>query len=417
MIFKLGPGNTSSRSLPNNNCLLVLCFLIFLIGGCLNNNVKDDNGSNYSIYTLGKDGKNYITLYNTLDSGLLKPESDGMMVEDLKIKRNMIVKNHFFYRLSTQTALFSKYEVSTGAVTPIAELTLKDFTIENYTWISTDTLLLTGLNFSGYNQPKYALINTANMSIIAQGKMGVPVPSGIFGTLSIGFVEKQDNHLLVGYTYHVTQGLSNFKTSDTLYVSKVSYPEMKLLSTDKDLRSTYPGGQNMIQSYTFLDENGDYYFVTCNGIAMGNRPEIPSGIFRIKKGQSTVDKDYFFNITASTIQNHPYGMWYLGQDRVIIRTERKDLFKGLSDHYRVAQFEFYVLNLKTKGIVKLNLPLDKGTRKECVLVQDNIAYIAVNSSKEGNFIWMYDLCDGSLKKGLQLAGNADYILRIDRLQD
>ena len=142
--------------------------------------------------------------------------------------------------------------------------------------------------------------------------------------------------------------------------------------------------------------------------------EIKSGIFRIKKDQSVID-NYFFNISESIIKNHAYGMWPLGGNKAIIRTERKDLFKDLNDHYKVAQFEFYVLDLQTKVIKKLNLPLDKGTRKQCVIVQNGIAYIAINSAKEGNFIWLYDIQKESLKKGLQLAGNTDYILRIDTL--
>lgn len=385
------------------------------MSSCLETKKTNKKPSIYSLYILDKDGKSFLIQNNTLDSGIVIPENDGVLLGDFKLGRNMIVKNHFFYRLSTKTGLFSKYKIDSGALITSSALHLKDFNIENYNWISADTLLLVGLNVSGYNQPKFALVNTKNMKIIAQGKMGIPVPSGNFSTLSIGFVMEKNGQIFVGYTYHVSQGMSNFKTSDTLYVSKLSFPDMNLLSTGKDIRSTYPGGQNTVQSYTFLDEKGDYYFISCTGIAMGNRPEIPSGIFRIKKGQSSIDKDYFFNISASKIKNHPYGMWYLGHNKVIIRTERKDLFEGQSDHYSTAQFEFYVLDLNTKAITKLNLPLDKGTRRECVLVQQDVAYIAVNSDKEGNFIWMYNMSNGSLKKGLQLAGNTDYILRIDKL--
>jgi hypothetical protein len=39
----------------------------------------------------------------------------------------------------------------------------------------------------------------------------------------------------------------------------------------------------------------------------------------------------------------------------------------------------------------------------------------VNSSTEGNFIWIYNIRTGSLKKGLELAGNTDFILRMDKL--
>ena len=108
-------------------------------------------------------------------------------------------------------------------------------------------------------------------------------------------------------------------------------------------------------------------------------------------------------------------MWSLGHQQVIVRAERKDLFTGLGDHYSKAHFEFYVADLAHHTLRKLDLPLDKGTRRECVIVKDDIAYISLNSSTEGNFIWQYNIRTGTLKKGLQLAGDTDFILRIDRL--
>jgi hypothetical protein len=190
---------------------------------------------------------------------------------------------------------------------------------------------------------------------------------------------------------------------------------MSTLGTQKETRSTYPGGINTVQSYSFYDEQGDFYFMSCPGIALGNRPDLHTGIFRIRENALQTDPEYFFDISASGINNHAYGLWYLGHGKAIIRSERKDLYKGLGDHYSTAHFEFYVLDLKAQTVKKLDLPLDKGTRRECVIVEKGIAYIAVNSTKEGNFIWLYDIRTGTLRKGLQLAGDTDFIMRIDRL--
>ena len=391
---------------------LYVFIIILLATGCADK--KKDVQANYSLYVLAKDGTNHMIQTNTLDSGMLKPEADGISLETVQMDRNIIVKNHNYYYLDPRTASFSKFKIGSNLMKTSSAVQLQDFTIENFSWLKGDTLLLTGLNISGYNQPKFVLLNTANMEVIAKGDLDIPKPSGKFGTMSLGFVEKRNDQIFIGYTYHVSQDISNFETSDTLYVSQLRYPQMNLLNTEKDTRSTYPGGQNTVQPSSFSNDKGDYYFITCPGIAMGNRPEIKSGIFRIKKDQSVIDT-YFFNISESIIKNHAYGMWYLGGNKAIIRTERKDLFKDLNDHYKVAQFEFYVIDLQTKAIKKLNLPLDKGTRKQCVIVQNGIAYIAVNSAKEGNFIWLYDIQKDSLKKGLQLAGNTDYILRIDTL--
>jgi len=373
-------------------------------------------GKNYSMYILGKDGKEYIVETNSLDSGKILPEQQGAMLDAKAMDRDIIVKDGSYYHLNRKKAKLSKYNVQKDSLHTVASIPLKDFSIENYLWVGKDSLLLTGLDIKGFKQAKYVLIETGKMDLLSSGSLAIPQPSGKLTSMSIGFVELRKNHLFVGYTYHQQLSSSNYTTSDTTYIAELGYPQMNLLKIDKDTRSTYPGGINTVQSYSFNDEHNNYYFMSCPGIALGNRPDRPSGIFRIKAGDESLDKDYFINISSSLINNHAYGMWYIGNNKAIIRSERKDLFKGLGDHYSTAHFEFYLIDLAAARVIKkLNLPLDKGTRRECIIVKDNMAYIAVNSSTQGNFIWIYNPKTDDLKKGLELAGNTDFIMRIDKL--
>ena len=367
------------------------------------------------MYILGKDGKEYLLETDSLNSGSVRPEKEGALLDGDVMDRDIIVHQGYYYHLSRKKASFEKYKLNGNTLTLLAAMPLRDFSIENYNWMANNTLLLTGLNKTDYTQVKYSSVNTDKMQQIATGEINIPHPSGKFTSVSIGFAELRKDKMLLGYTYNEQLSSSNYSTSDTTYVATIQYPEMRLIKTDKDTRSTSPGGTNTIQSYSFNDEQGNYYFMSCPGIALGNRPELPTGIFRINAAQETIDKSYFFDISGSVIQNHAYGIWYLGHHKAIIRSERKDLFKGLSDHYSTAHFEFYVLDLQKKEIKKLNLPLDKGTRRECVIVKGDLAYIAVNSTLNGNYIWSYTISNGILKKGLQLAGDTDFIMRIDEL--
>lgn len=397
---------------------LLPCLLIFFFcASCNQNNHQDLSPSKkkYSMYILGKDGKEYLLETDSLNSGSVRPEEEGALLDGDVMDRDVIVHQGYYYHLSRKKASFEKYKLNGSKLTLLAAMPLKDFSIENCNWIAKDTLLLTGLNKSDYTQVKYISVNTDKMQQLTAGEINIPRPSGKYTSVSIGFVELKKDKMLLGYTYNEQLSSSNYSTSDTTYVAAIKYPQMQLIKTDKDTRSTSPGGTNTIQSYAFNDEQGNYYFMSCPGIALGNRPELPTGIFRINAGQETIDKAYFFDISGSVIQNHAYGIWYLGNHKAIIRSERKDLFKGLSDHYSTAHFEFYVLDLLKKEIKKLNLPLDKGTRRECVIVKDNLAYIAVNSTLNGNYIWIYNISNGTLKKGLQLAGDTDFIMRADQL--
>jgi len=404
---------------PAKTAALLLCSLMLYccLLSCHQEEKEDLNPSKkkYSIYILAKDGKEYLLETDSLATGAIKPENQGALLNGEVMDRDVIVHEGYYYHLNRKKASFEKYKVNGKQLTIVATMPLNDFSIENCQWIAGDTLLLTGLNKSNYTQVKYIKLNAAKMTRISDGELNIPRPSGKFSSISIGFTQLLKDKFLIGYTYNQQLSSSNYSTSDTSYLSVLTYPEMRLIKTDKDTRSTSPGGINTIQSYTFNDEKGNYYFMSCPGIALGNRPELPTGIFRINKGEQAPDKSYFFNISGSVIQNHAYGIWYLGNHKAIIRSERKDLFKGLNDHYSKPHFEFYVIDLLTKDIKKLDLPLDKGTRRECVIVEGNLAYIAVNSTLKGNYIWIYNISTGILKKGLQLAGDTDFIMRTDRL--
>lgn len=398
-----------------------ICFysLIILLMACFfscstSSDTIDAKPGKYSFYILAKNGKDYIVKADSLNKGIIYPEKQGVLLNDKEFDRDLIVKDNFYYRIDRRSPYFSKYKIEQKSYKKIDSILTKDFSIENYYWIGKDTLLLTGLSKPAFSHAKYILLKTNKLAIISQGDIDIPAPVEKFSSMSIGFAERRGKQLLVGYTYHQQLGSANYTTSDTTYITSLTYPQMKAIKTDKDTRSTHPAGTNLVQNYTFNDEAGNFYYMSCPGIALGNRPDLPTAVFRIKKGESAADRNYFFN-TSEAIKNHAYGIWYLGNNKAIIRCERKDLFKDLSDHYSTAHFEFYVIDLLTQTTKKLPLPLDKGTRRECVLVDKGIAYIAVNSTKEGNYVWMYDIEKETLKKGLQFAGDTDFILRMDRL--
>lgn len=405
-------------SLRSKLKLFFSCLFFAVFFGCIRHPQDKDAqpASKYSLYILAKDGNNYLIETSSLANGTLSPENDGVQIEADKISRADLVKDGFYYDLDDRTGQFVKYTIEDKKLKQVATIALKNFSIENFEWFGGDTLLLTGLNHIKDSEVVYSLITTTDMKVVKTGKMDIPKPQGVFNNISVGVVERRNNQLLIGYTYHQLLSPSNYHTSDTVYLSTLSYPEMKAEKLTKDTRSTYPGGINTIQPYAFNNEQGDYYLMTCPGIALGNRPELPTALMRIKKGEDQIDQSYFFDLSNSIIQNHAYGMWYLGRNYAIVRSERKDLYKDLNDHYETAHFSYYLIDVANRKVIeRLNLPLDRGTRKNCVIVEGDLVYIAINSKTDGNYIWQYNLKTKALQKGLKLNGGTDYILRIDRL--
>jgi len=396
----------------------LFCLLLLLLQACSEpgNKVKDSGNHKFSLYVRVKNGAEYIVECDSLTAGSIDPEATGAPLDIHEVGRDMMVKDGYYYYLGFKSQQLIKYRVNDHAFEKVDSVKLPGFSIENFRWAGKDTLQLVGLQAPVFTQVTYDLIGTDKMRLLTSRKLDIPQPANGFNSLSVGFAEPNGGNLLLSYTYHKPVGTTSYTTSDTMYTSVVSTSKPGLLKTDKDTRSTYPAGVNTVQSYTFYNEQGDFYFMTCPGIALGNRTDVPTGVFRVKKGEQAIDKYYFFNLSASAINNHAYGLWYLGNGQAIVRSERKDLYHDLNDHYSAAHFEFYLLDLAKQTTKKLDLPLDKGTRRECVIVEKDKAYISINSDSEGNYIWVYDINSGNLKKGLQLTGHTDYILRMDKLR-
>ena len=385
-------------------------YLPFLLG-IFFYSCQEKTANKYSLFIMDKEGNEYLIETNSLENDSLDPEKEGIKVNTDEIQRELIIKNGYYYRIKKET--LSKYKMGNGKLEKEAILPIKDFYLHNYTWLQNDTLLLVGGNADN-TKIKYAKVETKKMTT-KEGFLAIPVPSGTFNSMSIGFAKKKKDKLFIGYTYH-TLSTQKYTTSDTAYLAIFNYPEMVLLHIEKDTRSTYPGVDNTVETGTFEDEKGDFYFIACPGVALGNNPNKPTGIYRIKANDEVLDTSYFFNISTSVIQNNAYSIYYLGNGKAIVRSERKDLYTNWSDHWKVPHFEFHVIDLISQETIKLALPLDKGTRRQCVIVEDEMVYISVNSSSEGNYIWSYNKKTGQLKKGLKLTGKTDFILRIDKLR-
>ena len=392
--------------------LLSIAYLMLsFFSGCHHADTKKGSDNKYSLFLMKKDGSESIVEVNDIaGSGIIDPDKEGIELDEKQVQRDLIVKDGFYYNFRKD--FFYQYSTVNKQMEKVDSIQLDDFYLSNYHWIDADTLLLIG-NAPDYSQTKFAKINVKDMTT-TQGALALPKLFGSYTAMTIGVSHLRKDQLIVGYNY-CTKTDSRFVNGDTTYVAVFSYPAMKRLTIEKETRSVYPGGENTVEPGSFQDEKGDFYFLACPGIALGDRQDKATGIFRMKANQNVLDSAYFFNVSASPIQNHAYSVYYLGHGKALVRNERKDLYSSWDEHWKVAHYEFYVIDLLSQTVSKLDLPLDKGTRRQCVVVENGKAYISLNSDSAGHYIWIYDLKTNGLSKGLQIGGDTDFIMRMDKL--
>ncbi|WP_353545550.1 DUF4374 domain-containing protein [Rhinopithecimicrobium faecis] len=362
---------------------------------------------------MNKDLGNTLLITDNISSDSLAINPHGITVPNTDFDRSVIVHKGYYYQIDAINEVFAKYKLTPKGVEKVDQLPMVNRHIENVSWLSPDTLFLITLDDKSYSYINYYIIAVNDFKIVKQGQINLPIDNPEFPIISIGFSIIKNSKLLIGYCFNKIYNTTDFTTSDYMYLAEIDTTNMQVEKILKDARSSYPGGINTVQSYSFKDSSGDFYFMSCPGVALGNNTKMPTAIFRIKDKASIIDPTYMINLSEKT-GNHAYGFWFLGKDQAIIRSERKDLYTDFSDHHSTYQFEYYLINLKSQEIAKLALPYDKGTRKESVLVSNNKAYITIDDKDDNHQVWIYDILTRKISEGLKLDNQVDFIVRIDK---
>lgn len=396
-----------------NKKLLIFLFCVCLVS--CNQDNKQTAASEFSLLLLLKDNSQALLLSDHLDS-VGSNTATLNIPKTLNFHREFIVKDGFYYQVNYKNNYFRKFSITEKGLVAIDSILIEKNYLESAIWVNnSDTLLLSTIDASQQDIGNLFVIDTKNFSLLSKKTLPIPPVKGEFNILNIGVMNLQDNKLWLAYSYSKYIELDDYTTSDSMYFMTLEWPTLAILHQQKDSRSTYPGGLNFIQSYSFTDENGDLYFMSCPGIALGNNDSKPTALFRKNKNSLAVDSSYMIDI-SDRIGNHAYGMWYIGKQEAIIRSERKDLYSTFSTHHSTYQFEYYIVNLKTGTLTKINVPLDKGTRKENVWVKENKVYIAIDDDKDQHAIWIYDKQTQNVQKGLTVPNNTNFILRLDHIK-
>ncbi|MBL1410762.1 hypothetical protein [Sphingobacterium faecale] len=391
-----------------------LLSVLGLLFSCTSPDTSTSFFPEYALYLLNEDGSNTFVL---LDSLQRTGESVEIEVPSKEFTREYIQKKGAFYHFKEKNDYFIRYQLdSNHQMIATDSILFKDGYLENYLWKNdTDTLLLFTVEKKTTAHARMYVVDTKNFTLIREEALPLPSSVADFNLLSIGVVDFVDDKLWVAYCYSKFLTADDYTTSDTMYYATLDFSSLAVLNLQKDTRSSYPGGVNTVQSYSARDDQGDFYFMSCPGVALGNSLSKPTAIFRRKAGSQQVDTSYMLDV-SKTILNHAYGFWYVGGQKAIIRSEQHELYTDFSNHHSVFQFEYYLVDLATKKLEKINIPLDKGTRKENVLVQGDYVYFGIDNESNKHEIWRYTPAHGKTENVFSASSTADYILRLDFLK-
>lgn len=247
----------------------------------------------------------------------------------------------------------------------------------------------------------YQIINIETMTEVGNGSISLPV-TGTTSTAVPSAYILRDGKIFVPYI-HTNSDYEAYDEAPVAIFNASTMAYEKTIYTSK----TASLGYSVVSSHA-IDEKGDLYLASCNSNYWGVNESLPSGIVRIKSGQTEFDDSYFFNLTEKFNGNHTGGMLYVGNGKAIVQVFRSDLITKYKDYQNGFVIEYYEVNLETKATKKLAIPLAKYPRRAMALLQDGKAAIIGNTQNEGNNVYIYDPATGNVTKGLEYKGT-EYI--------
>lgn len=383
---------------------------------------KSDNGSTtteetehqYGLYVrAGTPSGDYLISVSSLDSGTATLTGNGAEVTSA-MNYATFAKNGYYYCL--KNSALSKYTLANNTLTTVASIPFSLMTTLNSPiWVDDNTLLAlsSGTDTDGTVQLTYAVINTSgnSLSVTTSGQLALTTTPEGYETFELQGYQLNNGKLYIEYSYD--NGWSATTASGS-YVASLDYPAMTNITVDHDTRTTSPGGTLGYQPFQFVDESGDIYILNTPGVRIGNYPSMATAVTRVKSGATTFDQSYFFDISAAAGQ-HAYGMWYLGNGKALIKTERSSLISTWADYSKYV-FDFYVVDLSAKTATHLDVPLHAGAYLANVVVKDGIAYIANENEAGNSAVYIYNSATEKLTTGLKLQDGLTYVLRIDQIK-
>ena len=239
-----------------------------------------------------------VNSYNALtaDKGVLTIERQGAELGDYSMES--ISKGKYYYQIPYSGDRFTKYRIKGNAVSVVKERPFAKnvYKIRSYThaWLDDKTLLI----MSSTGDTKHIIwtkLNADDMSILAEGQLGIEVPEGweTLTTSGILTYRKADNKLFYFYYGKKGSGRTAVK-EDKFRVAVINPSTMEVASQSvAPVNSEMAGSAygELMQNSVMYDEAGNLYLACFNKEETGDKME-KGMLLRIKAGETTFDAAY-----------------------------------------------------------------------------------------------------------------------------
>lgn len=332
-----------------------------------------------------------------IGKGIEQPASGGIPVG-----------NTFFALSGEDEGSIGYFMNSLGAL----ETSKPVFTGDTYSYGTTDDNKLVLVNSpwdASSTQNELIIYDPAIASITARKYNDFVLPNGNF--LWPTSVNVSGNRLFVS-TFERDAAWKLY--SGNAVIKVYEYPSLNYVKTITDTRSTaigqYYTNTGMVQT-----ESGDIYTFSSNSRTCGyTTTTTPSGILRIKKGETEFDASYFLDIEASTLKGKVVSAYPVGGEKVLINYIPADIDAAQGNwsflNYGTFKFKSAIIDLSTKAIKEVTgLPDHAGDNYfgfGSAFTENGKTYKSFVTNDEGR-VYQIDVNTATAVKGARISGGVN----------
>lgn len=245
--------------------------------------------------------------------------------------------------------------------------------------------------------PKLVKFNPTTMQITATIDLTPIQKPGGKDVFYLGLAHR-DDYLFMGVNYQ-TASFANL--GDSVYVAVINRGTNKVEKLIADGRAGIIWDGGSASSFGLkgivLDENKDIYVT-----GTSNQANVPSGVVRIKNGQTTFDPDYFLNLNQA-VGSDCQGLFYYGNGRALT-LKSEDPVNYPFDDPKAAGYTYYKVDLYKKTAQgELSASLPKVSTAAMTSQWDaNKLYLSAPTPTT-NAMYSLDLASGTVSKEFDLS--------------